>query len=632
MRRSSTLAALAATAAALTIVTPAGATPLLPSARFDPAETTWASYRDATSAGHAAHHAKLKGSQMIVDLDVDVIDGAYRVGAVWQANSDGRAWRSRRDMTGAQFHARWEQLRRQGLRLHDQEVYPGGPGGALRFADVWVEDREHLAWASYRGLTAAAHAKRFAQYRDAGYLPVDLDVVATPSGRRYAAVWVENAEGLSWKLRRDLTSSQYASAFNAYRGQGLRSILVESYRHGAGQRYAGIWVENRAKRGWAAYRQMSATGFRNRWNRLRDEGYRLDGYEKYDTAAGARYAGVWRQSSERPDWPQRAAVDGFIQRDLDAYDVPGISVAVSQAGQIVYRRGFGDQDAAAGIWMHGGSVNRIASVSKAVAGVLALRMEAKHPGLSMADKVRTHLPWLPAGHDYSVEQTVTNRSCLASYPAPMTTANTTHYDTAKDAVTAFMGADLACTPGARKYSTHAYTVLGAVLERFEGKPVDAIVRDELTVPFGLTTLRPETLAGSLADRAQLYNTDNSEYDGDDTSNKTLGGGLVSTAPDLVRFADAILDGTLLTPAQTTRLWTPVGGYYGYGWQDDTDPAAPGDGRAVGKSGGQPGAKSYLRVYPEAGIVVAVLSNRWQGGLSARTLAKRIGDTVLAGQS
>ena len=98
-----------------------------PSARFDPAETTWASYRDASASGHAAHNAQLKGSQMIVDLDVDVIDGTYRVGAVWHANSDGRAWRSKRDMTGAQFHTRWEQLRRQGFRLHDQEIYPGVP-------------------------------------------------------------------------------------------------------------------------------------------------------------------------------------------------------------------------------------------------------------------------------------------------------------------------------------------------------------------------------------------------------------------------------------------------------------------------------------------------------------------------
>ena len=151
------------------------------------------------------------------------------------------------------------------------------------------------------------------------------------------------------------------------------------------------------------------------------------------TAAGARYAGVWRQNSDRPDWPLRSKVDAIIKQELDDHDVPGFSVAVSHHGNVVYQRGFGHQDKAAGVWMHGGSVNRIASVSKAVAGVLALRMEAKHPGLGMTDKVRTHLPWLPAKHDYTVGQTAMNRSCVKSYPAPMTTQNQTQYDTAKQA-------------------------------------------------------------------------------------------------------------------------------------------------------------------------------------------------------
>ena len=624
MRPRAILTALAiTTTAALTLTSSAHAAPLVPTALFDPAQTGWKSYRDLTSAGYAAKFAALKSEWMLADLDVDVIAGSYRVGAVFRPNSDGREWASLRNLTAAQFHAQWLHYRARGLRLHDQEVYRTA-AGALRYAGVWIENREKLPWASYRDATAAQHAARFGQYRGAGYVPVDIDVYSTSSGLRYAAAWVHNSEQLAWKLRRGLTSAQYAAAFNAYKAQGLRSLVTESYPTAAGQRYAGIWVENRAQRTWAAYRDMSATGFRNRWNQLADMGYRLDGYEKYATAAGARYAGVWRQNSDRPDWPLRSKVDAIVKQELDDHDVPGFSVAVSHAGNIVYQRGFGHQDKAEGVWMHGGSVNRIASVSKAVGGVLALRMEAKHPGLSMTDKVRTHLPWLPAKHDYTVGQTAMNRSCVKSYPAPMTSQSQTQYDTAKQAVEAFMDEDLGCTPGSYLYSTHAYTVLGAVIEKFEGKPVAKVVRDELTTPFGLKTLRPEALAGSLPDRVQLYKTDNDEYDGDNLSNKTLGGGLVSTAPDLVRFGDAILDGTLLTPAQRTTLWSPIGSY-AYGWNV---PAESGS-TYVGKSGGQPGAKSYLRIEPNEGIVIAVLSNRWKGGHSASSVSKKIGDAMLA---
>ena len=437
---------------------------------------------------------------------------------------------------------------------------------------------------------------------------------------------MKNADGLAWKLHRNRTSAQYADAFKTYADQGLRSIVVDSARTDGGQRYAGIWIENRNKRGWYAYRDMTATGFRNQWNRLADMGYRLDGYEKYDTASGARYAGIWRQNSDRPNWSLRSKVDGFVQKELDDFDVPGISVTASVNGKVVYRRGFGFQDKADGVWMHGGSVNRTASVSKAVAGVLALRMDAKHPEFSLADKVRTHLPWLPAKHDYTMAQAVMNRSCVKSYPSPMSSQNATQYDTSADSVKAFMADDLGCTPGSYLYSTHAYEVPGAIFEKFEGKPINRIVLDELTTKFGLNTLRPETLAAGLADRVQLYNTDNSEYAGDNMSNKTLGGGLVSTAPDLVSFANKILDGTILNAAQRTTLWSPIGSY-AYGWDVST---GPGGERLVGKAGGQPGAKSYLRVYPDDGIVVAVLSNRWKGGHSAAGLSKKIGEAMLAG--
>ncbi|MEZ5361165.1 MAG: hypothetical protein R2748_02200 [Bryobacterales bacterium] len=42
----------------------------------------------------------------------------------------------------------------------------------------------------------------------------------------------------------------------------------------------------------------------------------------------------------------------------------------------------------------------------------------------------------------------------------------------------------------------------------------------------------------------------------DLSNKIPGGGLLSTSGDLVRFALATLDGSLLKPATVAEMWTP----------------------------------------------------------------------------
>lgn len=609
-------------AACLAIAAPANATPAVPTPVFDPPSTGWISLRNLTSAGFAERFDKLAADHMVIDLEVDVIDGKYRVGAVFRSNPDGRGWASLRNLTGAQFHERWTHYRDRGYRLVDQETYVHA--GDRLYAGVWIKNREGFGWASYRGVDSGEFSERFDDYRDRGYLPVDFEVYETGDGLRYGAIWVENRESLAWKLRRGLTSAQYGDAFDDYADQGLRSLDVEGIQTGSGRRYAGIWIENRSRRGWYAYRDLTATQYRNRWNQLADKGYRLDNYEKYDTAAGVRYAGIWRQNSDRPNWPLRTEVDGLVKAERDDHDVPGISVAVSHRGKVVYLGGAGHQDVEDGVWMHSGSVNRIASVSKAVSGALAMRMVAKHPSLDLDDPVRGHLPQLPVHHTYTVAQALMNRSCLVSYPDGMSTQNQTHYDSSLEVVEEYMDQELACTPGEYKYSTFASNVSAAIYEKLEGESADRIALDELTLPFGLTTLRTENLAGSLKDRATLYESDNDVYDGDDTSNKWYGGGFVSSARDLTRFGIGLLDGTILSEDQRQEMWTPIDSY-AYGW--DVGSADSGE-LVVGKPGGQPGANAYLRIYPDDDIVISVLTNRWKGGHSARLLSREIGELML----
>src|SRR5215216_68188 len=316
------LAAAAAFLLVLALAGTAGASAVLPSAVFDPPSTGWVSLRDLTGAQFAQRFDELKSKgMMVVDLEVDVIGGQYRVGAVFRSNPDGRGWYSHRDLTDAQFHARWEELKANGFRLVDQETYV--TGGTRYYAGVWVENREQLAWASYRDVTSAEFSQRFDQYRDAGYLPIDVEVYPKDSELRYGAVWVKNTEGLSFKLRRGLTSAEYGAAFDTYKALGLRSVNVESVQTPQGQRYAGIWIRNVGGRGWFARRDLTATQYRNYWNLYTDLGYRPDDYEKYETAGGPRSAGIFRQTSQRPEWNLRGTVDSYVQKELDDFDVPG---------------------------------------------------------------------------------------------------------------------------------------------------------------------------------------------------------------------------------------------------------------------------------------------------------------------
>ena len=144
----------ATVAACLAFASPASATPAVPTSVFDPNETGWLSYRNLTSSQFATKFAALKSKYMVIDLEVDVIDGSYRVGAVFRENPDGRGWASLRNLSSDEFHERWTHYRDRGYRLVDQETYVHQ--GDRLYAGVWVENREGFGWASYRGVTSAA--------------------------------------------------------------------------------------------------------------------------------------------------------------------------------------------------------------------------------------------------------------------------------------------------------------------------------------------------------------------------------------------------------------------------------------------------------------------------------------------
>ena len=86
---------------------------------------------------------------------------------------------------------------------------------------------------------------------------------------------------------------------------------------------------------------------------------------------------------------------------------------------------------------------------------------------------------------------------------------------------------------------------------------------------------------------------------------TAAGGAYSTAGDLLRFAEALESGTLISRTMFTEATSPQGApSYGHGF------AIFGDGlmRNYGHNGGTQGVNTDFRVYPELGYVVVALTN------------------------
>lgn len=616
-----------------------GAAPHAPGARaaagatldlFDRPSTGWLSVRNMGVAAHQElFEEQSAAGMMMIDAERIEIGGQLRVSSVWQSNADGRAWASRSNLTDAQFDEYWAEYSRKGMRLIDQDAYL--VGGAIRYAGIWMDNKEGLAWASYQGQPDQLFSETFAKLSEAGMMMVDVESYVLGDVRLYSSIWVANSDNLGWIERRDMTGDQYAAYFDEYARAGYRVIDLESYMLGNGaQRYAAIWFKNTSGRGWFAYRDMTARGFGNRWNQLRDAGYRLIDFEVYDTDGGTRYAGVWRQNTGRPDWRPKGRVDGLAESYAADNDLAGMAVAIAVKGKLVYLRGFGHADIAQDRWFHSGTIARAASGCKAVAGVLGL--ELQELGLVDLDtNTRTLAPALPAFHTHTLRQLLSNRAGVRHYVSGDATSNVNvQYDWQTTAAGLFAADPLLFAPGTDYgYSTHGYTLLGAALEGATGDPTSEILRDRLAVPHGLPTLRAEDRSVPNANRATLYTGTNSGPQTvipDNISWKLLGGGCELSTVDYARLGAKLLGGSILSQASLDELWTAPDGQsnYALGWDTGTHLGE----RVVAKSGAQTGAASYIRIYPDQEIVIAILSN--QRGHTPRNLALQIGELLLSG--
>jgi len=163
-------------------------------------------------------------------------------------------------------------------------------------------------------------------------------------------------------------------------------------------------------------------------------------------------------------------------------------------------------------------------------------------------------------------------------------------------------------PGAEwRYSNYGFVLLGAIVEKVSGMTYYDYVRKKIFEPSGMTATDSLPESEAVPNRANGYMKRNGAW----VSNAetlpwrgTAAGGGYSTAGDLLRFAEALGSGKLLSQKRLGEATRPQREHYGYGF----DIQGEGQLSSYGHGGGAPGMNGELRVYPQLGYVLVALSN------------------------
>lgn len=340
-------------------------------------------------------------------------------------------------------------------------------------------------------------------------------------------------------------------------------------------------------------------------------------------------------------------IDRAMNDVMDRYAPPGIAVAVVREGKLVFANAYGTADLAANEPLRPDHLFRVASVSKPVTGIAALKAIEEgllDPDAAVFDILARYLP--AAGADprlplMRVRHLLHHSGGWDFYDYPDdplfrsgeiadTLGATLPLDT-ETLVRWVAMQPLAFDPGTDfAYTNIGYVTLGRVIEARTGFGYEDFVRRFVLEPAGITTARLGgiTRAERATHEVEYESFRNpiwrSVFDGETVVAEPAYGGLnlagfdassawLFSAIDLVRLA-AATDGDDAYPDIISRqsfefmtaVGTPAGTQpIGVAWFLGRN--AAGNVNRWDHSGGMPGTTSYLARLP-SGVIIAVVSN------------------------
>ena len=324
--------------------------------------------------------------------------------------------------------------------------------------------------------------------------------------------------------------------------------------------------------------------------------------------------------------PQQRA-EAIAAQYLEESGLPGIAISIGRDGDIIWSAGFGFADVEQQVPVDASRTRfRVGSLAKPFTAMAVGRL-VESGQLDLDAPIQAYLPDYPDnGSSITSRQLGGHLAGIRHYDGDEF-YSARAYDSVVEGLAIFQDDPLVAPPGTEfSYSTYGYNLLSAVVEAAAGQDFVTYMQERVFTPIGMTSTTADYVFPLISYRSRYYELEDGQLSNSrwvDNSNKWAGGGFLSTSDDLVRFGFAHMTDEHLTRETIDLLWTPqrtssgedTG--YGIGWGTRTDE----QGRHfVGHTGGSVGGTTQFRVYPEEGLVIAVITNTSGGTLAPLTEA------------
>jgi uncharacterized protein YbbC (DUF1343 family)/CubicO group peptidase (beta-lactamase class C family) len=339
-----------------------------------------------------------------------------------------------------------------------------------------------------------------------------------------------------------------------------------------------------------------------------------------------------------------ADVDAIVQQALDQGKMPGAVLLIGHNGKVVFRKAYGLRSLEPTREpMTVDTIFDMASLTKCIATATAITQLLETGRIKLNDPVAAYLPEFGQnGKEHiTIRELVTHYSGLApdlDLKQPWKGRDT--------AFSMIMTSRPEIPPGTRfVYSDINYEILGLLMERITGEPLNEYAAKHIFAPLGMydtSVIPPASWLPRIA--PTQYDEENVMLRGvvHDPTARRMGGvaghaGLFSTVDDVSHYANDLMHGhTILSEAAVTKMTTPqqpasAASLRGIGWDIDSPFASNrGELLPIGSFGhtGFTGTSLWMDPVTDTYIILLTNSVHPRGHGSVISLRTRVASAVV----